>query len=135
MCNCLHRIKVLTGYSDNVSGMLCHDCKFLATRFHLKETFSGPHYFDRISNVFRWSDLFPEWIDKEEVDEGPSCPKLPMLDLTVMHGDVDMVVDAWGVDRGAQGRWGDGTGAHGRWGHGAQGRWRVMVSLTLCFFA
>jgi xylan alpha-glucuronosyltransferase len=44
--------------------------------------------------VFRWSDLFPEWIDEEEDDKGPSCSELPMSDLTVMHGDVDMVVAA-----------------------------------------
>jgi hypothetical protein len=99
----LHRIKVLTDYSDNVSGMLCHDCKFLVTTFRLKEIFSGPLHFDCISDVFRWSDRFPKWIDKEKDDEGPSCPELPLLDLTIMHGDVDMVVATRGVGKGAQG--------------------------------
>uniref|UniRef100_J3LKQ1 Hexosyltransferase n=1 Tax=Oryza brachyantha TaxID=4533 RepID=J3LKQ1_ORYBR len=47
--------------------------------------------FERVSDVFRWSDLFPEWIDEEEDDEGPSCPELPMPDFS-RYGDVDVVV-------------------------------------------
>jgi hypothetical protein len=44
LCNCLHGIKVLTGYSDNVSGMVnmkalkvrfkkSHDCPILVGQF------------------------------------------------------------------------------------------------------
>uniref|UniRef100_I1P8A2 Hexosyltransferase n=1 Tax=Oryza glaberrima TaxID=4538 RepID=I1P8A2_ORYGL len=47
--------------------------------------------FERVSDMFRWSDLFPEWIDEEEDDEGPSCPELPMPDFS-RYGDVDVVV-------------------------------------------
>jgi len=51
--------------------------------------------FERVSETFRWSDLFPEWIDEEEDDEGPSCPELPMPDWSRYDGggsDVDVVV-------------------------------------------
>jgi xylan alpha-glucuronosyltransferase len=65
-----------------------------------------PVHFDRVSDVFRWSDLFPEWIDEEEEDEGPSCPELPMPDLAAMHGgDVDVVVAALPCNRTARGGW------------------------------
>ncbi|KAG8073736.1 hypothetical protein GUJ93_ZPchr0006g42949 [Zizania palustris] len=47
--------------------------------------------FDRVSDVFQWSDLFPEWIDEEEDDKGPSCPELPMPDFS-RYTDVDVVV-------------------------------------------
>ncbi|KAL5218910.1 hypothetical protein ABZP36_019594 [Zizania latifolia] len=47
--------------------------------------------FERVSDVFQWSDLFPEWIDEEEDDEGPSCPELPMPDFS-RYTDVDVVV-------------------------------------------
>uniref|UniRef100_A0A0D9VQE4 Hexosyltransferase n=1 Tax=Leersia perrieri TaxID=77586 RepID=A0A0D9VQE4_9ORYZ len=48
--------------------------------------------FDRVSAAFRWSDLFPEWIDEEEDDEGPSCPELPMPDFSNSGEVFDVVV-------------------------------------------
>uniref|UniRef100_A0A0E0K9S2 Hexosyltransferase n=1 Tax=Oryza punctata TaxID=4537 RepID=A0A0E0K9S2_ORYPU len=59
--------------------------------------------FDRVSDVFRWSDLFPEWIDEEEDDEGPSCPELPMPDFS-RYGDVDVVVASLPCNR-SDGAW------------------------------
>jgi hypothetical protein len=49
LCNCLHEIKVPTGYSDNVSGMVnmkilkgrfkkSHDCHILIGQFLLNAT-------------------------------------------------------------------------------------------------
>ncbi|CAN6296256.1 unnamed protein product [Urochloa humidicola] len=60
--------------------------------------------FDRVSDVFRWSDLFPEWIDEEEDDEGPSCPELPMPDLS-LEEDLDVVVASLPCNRTAPGGW------------------------------
>ncbi|GMP44000.1 hypothetical protein CsSME_00013134 [Camellia sinensis var. sinensis] len=37
-----------------------------------------PIYFEQVSELFQWKDLFPEWIDEEEETEGPSCPEIPM---------------------------------------------------------
>ncbi|XP_058089387.1 UDP-glucuronate:xylan alpha-glucuronosyltransferase 2 isoform X2 [Magnolia sinica] len=47
--------------------------------------------FDRVSDLFKWKDLFPEWIDEEEDNDGPSCPEIPMPDFT-MYEDMDVVV-------------------------------------------
>ncbi|KAJ1298486.1 hypothetical protein BS78_01G457300 [Paspalum vaginatum] len=58
--------------------------------------------FERVSDVFQWSDLFPEWIDEEEDDEGPSCPELPMPDFS-LYGDVDVVVASLPCNRTAPG--------------------------------
>ncbi|CDY28292.1 BnaC03g66670D [Brassica napus] len=38
-------------------------------------------HFDRVSKLFTWHDLFPEWIDEEEDHEVPTCPEIPMPDL------------------------------------------------------
>ncbi|KAF8776101.1 hypothetical protein HU200_003785 [Digitaria exilis] len=53
---------------------------------------------ERVSDVFKWSDLFPEWID-----EGPSCPELPMPDWPryASGGDVDVVVASLPCNRTA----------------------------------
>ncbi|XP_066384023.1 UDP-glucuronate:xylan alpha-glucuronosyltransferase 2-like isoform X2 [Miscanthus floridulus] len=61
--------------------------------------------FERVSETFRWSDLFPEWIDEEEDDEGPSCPELPMPDWSryADGGDVDVVVASVPCNRSAPG--------------------------------
>lgn len=58
--------------------------------------------FDRVSDVFRWSDLFPEWIDEEEEDGVPSCPEIPMPDFS-QYDDVDVVVAALPCNRTARG--------------------------------
>ncbi|RRT39043.1 hypothetical protein B296_00049971 [Ensete ventricosum] len=47
--------------------------------------------FEPVSDNFQWKDLFPEWIDEEEENEGPSCPEIPMPDLSSC-GEVGMVV-------------------------------------------
>ncbi|URE09433.1 Glycosyl transferase family 8 [Musa troglodytarum] len=47
--------------------------------------------FERVSDNLKWEDLFPEWIDEEEENEGPSCPELPMPDFS-LYGNVDVVV-------------------------------------------
>src|SRR4051812_14791320 len=57
--------------------------------------------FDRVSDVFRWSDLFPEWIDEEEEDGVPSCPEIPMPDFSRFDGEVDVVVAALPCNRTA----------------------------------
>ncbi|XP_072976892.1 UDP-glucuronate:xylan alpha-glucuronosyltransferase 2 [Typha angustifolia] len=47
--------------------------------------------FEQASGNFEWKDLFPEWIDEEEEIEGPSCPDIPMPDLS-RYEAVDVVV-------------------------------------------
>lgn len=49
-----------------------------------------PVTFERVSSNLRWEDLFPEWIDEDEENEEPSCPEIPMPDLS-SHGVVDLV--------------------------------------------
>ncbi|KAI4963253.1 hypothetical protein ZWY2020_016903 [Hordeum vulgare] len=62
--------------------------------------------FDRVSDVFRWSDLFPEWIDEEEEDGVPSCPEIPMPDFSRYDdGEVDVVVAALPCNRTAPQGW------------------------------
>ncbi|KAG0485291.1 hypothetical protein HPP92_009370 [Vanilla planifolia] len=50
-----------------------------------------PIEFERVSENLEWKDLFPEWIDEEEENEGPSCPEIPMPDFS-MYGEFDVVV-------------------------------------------
>lgn len=47
--------------------------------------------FERVSRNFEWKDLFPEWIDEEEENEGPTCPEIPMPDFSA-YEEVDVVV-------------------------------------------
>lgn len=47
--------------------------------------------FQRVSKRLRWKQLFPEWIDEEEVEETPSCPEIPLPDFS-KYGEVDAVV-------------------------------------------
>lgn len=47
--------------------------------------------FERVSLNVEWSHLFPEWIDEEEENEGPSCPEIPMPDYS-LYEEVDVVV-------------------------------------------
>ncbi|KAL6207802.1 hypothetical protein ACLB2K_018755 [Fragaria x ananassa] len=37
-----------------------------------------PVRFNRVSELFKWVDLFPEWIDEEEETDVPFCPEIPM---------------------------------------------------------
>ncbi|WOK97670.1 hypothetical protein Cni_G06378 [Canna indica] len=61
--------------------------------------------FERVSSNFKWEDLFPEWIDEEEENEGPSCPEIPMPDTErASVGEVDMVVAKLPCRRGASAR-------------------------------
>ncbi|KAJ7958149.1 Hexosyltransferase [Quillaja saponaria] len=47
--------------------------------------------FDRVSKSFNWTDLFPEYIDEEEEDDGMSCPEIAMPDFTMME-NMDIIV-------------------------------------------
>ncbi|XP_010916626.1 UDP-glucuronate:xylan alpha-glucuronosyltransferase 2 isoform X1 [Elaeis guineensis] len=47
--------------------------------------------FEQVSELFEWKDLFPEWIDEEEENEGATCPEIPMPDFSV-YEEMDMVV-------------------------------------------
>ncbi|PIN25261.1 Glycosyl transferase, family 8 - glycogenin [Handroanthus impetiginosus] len=47
--------------------------------------------FNKVSDLFKWKDLFPEWIDEEEEVDGPSCPEIPMPDFEA-YGYMDMIV-------------------------------------------
>lgn len=48
-------------------------------------------YFDRVSQFFNWTDLFPEWIDEEEESDVPSCPEIPMPELEA-YENMDVIV-------------------------------------------
>ena len=50
-----------------------------------------PFRFERVTDFFKWEDLFPEWIDEEEESDVPTCPEIPMPDLK-SYGEVDLVV-------------------------------------------
>ncbi|KAM7278349.1 hypothetical protein ACFE04_005483 [Oxalis oulophora] len=50
-----------------------------------------PISFERVSQNFEWSDLFPEWIDEEEETDVPSCPEIPMPNFK-MYESLDMIV-------------------------------------------
>ncbi|XP_020534769.1 UDP-glucuronate:xylan alpha-glucuronosyltransferase 2 isoform X2 [Jatropha curcas] len=47
--------------------------------------------FEKVSEYFKWEDLFPEWIDEEEELEGTSCPEIPMPDFKAFS-DMDVIV-------------------------------------------
>ncbi|KAJ4842846.1 UDP-glucuronate:xylan alpha-glucuronosyltransferase 2 [Turnera subulata] len=48
-------------------------------------------HFERVSEFFKWEDLFPEWIDEEEETDVPTCPEIPMPDFKD-YEDMDMIV-------------------------------------------
>ncbi|GJX17512.1 UDP-glucuronate:xylan alpha-glucuronosyltransferase 2 isoform X1, partial [Tanacetum coccineum] len=50
-----------------------------------------PVTFEKVSENFKWKDLFPEWIDEEEEMHGTLCPELPMPDYK-KYGYMDMIV-------------------------------------------
>lgn len=50
-----------------------------------------PIYFEQVSDLFEWKDLFPEWIDEEEEIDGPLCPEIPMPNVE-KYGNVDVIV-------------------------------------------
>ncbi|CAN1274004.1 UDP-glucuronate:xylan alpha-glucuronosyltransferase 2 [Linum perenne] len=66
-----------------------------------------PIRFERVSrDLFKWQDLFPEWIDEEEETDVPTCPELAMPEYGE-YGNVDVVVaklpcrypeEGWGRD-------------------------------------
>jgi hypothetical protein len=37
---------------------------------------TNPVKFQRVSELFEWKDLFPEWIDEEEEMDVPTCPEV-----------------------------------------------------------
>ncbi|KAK4481506.1 hypothetical protein RD792_012406, partial [Penstemon davidsonii] len=51
-----------------------------------------PISFEKVSMLFKWKDLYPEWIDEEEEIDGPSCPEIPMPDFEEYYGYMDMIV-------------------------------------------
>ncbi|XWS21184.1 hypothetical protein CRYUN_Cryun30bG0033700 [Craigia yunnanensis] len=50
-----------------------------------------PILFDRVSELFEWQHLFPEWIDEEEEIDGPRCPEMPMPDFN-KYDNMDLIV-------------------------------------------
>ncbi|XP_022752321.1 UDP-glucuronate:xylan alpha-glucuronosyltransferase 2-like [Durio zibethinus] len=50
-----------------------------------------PVLFERVSELFEWKHLFPEWIDEEEEIDGPSCPEMPMPDFN-KYDNMDLIV-------------------------------------------
>ncbi|KAK9166425.1 hypothetical protein Scep_001616 [Stephania cephalantha] len=48
--------------------------------------------FKRVSEIFEWKDLFPEWIDEEEENASPVCPEIPMPDFSIYKDTMDLVV-------------------------------------------
>ncbi|KAL8523310.1 hypothetical protein ACS0TY_013328 [Phlomoides rotata] len=50
-----------------------------------------PISFEKVSELFKWGDIFPEWIDEEEEYSGSSCPEIPMPEWEE-YGYVDVVV-------------------------------------------
>ncbi|XP_038703530.1 UDP-glucuronate:xylan alpha-glucuronosyltransferase 2-like isoform X1 [Tripterygium wilfordii] len=50
-----------------------------------------PIKFERVSEIFKWKDLFPEWIDEEEENDGPTCPEMPMPDFPA-YESMDIIV-------------------------------------------
>jgi len=50
-----------------------------------------PINFDKVSQFFNWTDLFPEWIDEEEESDVPTCPELPMPEFTT-YENMDLIV-------------------------------------------
>ena len=65
-----------------------------------------PVYFERASQFFNWTDLFPEWIDEEEESDVALCPEIPMPEYAE-YGSMDVIVaklpckypeERWGRD-------------------------------------
>ncbi|XP_006354952.1 UDP-glucuronate:xylan alpha-glucuronosyltransferase 2-like isoform X1 [Solanum tuberosum] len=63
--------------------------------------------FEKVSNLFEWKDIFPEWIDEEEEMDGPMCPEIPMPNFNNYRDNMDMLVvklpckypqEGWGRD-------------------------------------
>lgn len=50
-----------------------------------------PIKFEKVSELFEWKDLFPEWIDEEEDADVATCPEIPMPDFT-SYDNIDMIV-------------------------------------------
>ncbi|KAJ9566915.1 hypothetical protein OSB04_002881 [Centaurea solstitialis] len=50
-----------------------------------------PVTFQKVSELFEWKDLFPEWIDEEEEMHGTLCPEIPMPDYK-KYEYLDMIV-------------------------------------------
>ncbi|CAJ2675427.1 unnamed protein product [Trifolium pratense] len=50
-----------------------------------------PINFDKVSQFFNWTDLFPEWIDEEEESDVPTCPEIPMPEFTT-YEKMDLIV-------------------------------------------
>ncbi|XP_061998898.1 UDP-glucuronate:xylan alpha-glucuronosyltransferase 2-like [Rosa rugosa] len=50
-----------------------------------------PIHFDRVSELFKWEDLFPEWIDEEEETDVPFCPEIPMPEYQI-YDKMNLVV-------------------------------------------
>ncbi|KAL1309580.1 hypothetical protein HN51_052273 [Arachis hypogaea] len=50
-----------------------------------------PVYFEKVSQSFNWTDLFPEWIDEEEESDVASCPEIPMPEYAE-YGSMDVIV-------------------------------------------
>ncbi|KAL2933010.1 UDP-glucuronate:xylan alpha-glucuronosyltransferase 2 [Bienertia sinuspersici] len=48
--------------------------------------------FEKVSELFEWKHLFPEWIDEEEENEGYVCPEIPMPSFEEIRNNLDMVV-------------------------------------------
>ncbi|KAK6160722.1 hypothetical protein DH2020_004103 [Rehmannia glutinosa] len=46
---------------------------------------------DKVSEMFEWKHIFPEWIDEEEEFSGSSCPEIPMPDSD-KYDEMDMIV-------------------------------------------
>uniref|UniRef100_A0A7C9ANR7 Hexosyltransferase n=1 Tax=Opuntia streptacantha TaxID=393608 RepID=A0A7C9ANR7_OPUST len=47
--------------------------------------------FEKVSELFEWKDIFPEWIDEEQENEGYLCPEIPMPKFDELES-VDVVV-------------------------------------------
>ncbi|KAE9600038.1 putative glucuronosyltransferase [Lupinus albus] len=65
-----------------------------------------PIYFERVSQYFNWTDLYPEWIDEEEESDVASCPEIPMPEFA-QYENMDVIVaklpciypkEGWGRD-------------------------------------
>lgn len=50
-----------------------------------------PVLLDPVSELFKWKDLFPEWIDEEEESDVPLCPEIPMPEYE-NYEEMDVVV-------------------------------------------
>ncbi|XP_051124447.1 UDP-glucuronate:xylan alpha-glucuronosyltransferase 2 isoform X2 [Andrographis paniculata] len=48
--------------------------------------------FDRVSELLKWKDIFPEWIDEEEEYSGSYCPEVPMPNWDMFKKNIDVIV-------------------------------------------